>query len=1473
MSLKLLPSLFISFMFITLSVTSSFGDTAFDELYNAGKYKKAIEYANAKIKKATRTLDIWIKLGDAHEKSNSPVDKIKACYFNAQKVNPSEPRVYIGLGNCSKKEKKFEAAIKQYQRSFILKRTAIAAEGIAIVALILKDKDKARDAAESAIGLDKNIYESRLILKDIYRGEKNYKDAAEQLEFIVIKKPKSLKYLSQLAFCYEKTANVEKLAIVDPKIIALSRKNVKSRLRHAEYSVAKNDHNTAYTLFKELAVLTPNDAKIFKNLYEIATKKDSKSDAILYLKNYIALDSSSAVHYKSLGNLLYASKDLDGALAAYRKALKRDSSIKGFYKNYESIVLQKKYKKEAIKVIKGAIVAKEADVKSYVAAANIYRELKQYSNAIKMYKEALKTETKNTDLLTSMGDCQAKSKKITNAIITFEQVLLLKANATIEYKILGDLHLKLKKTAKAIKSYKKYLSLVPTDGKIARQIGLYEYGNKKYKNAISFLEKVKDAKYHTIKYLTALGDSYYKTKNYAKATNVYAKIRAKKAGSVVLKKILKPLGESYEKIGKNKLAAEAYNAYTKISGVKDADASYMKAYLREESDKVTAVKMYEANIKVFTKDPRSFLRLGLIYSEDKTKQIKAASMLNKASLLVTKDPIIWKTLGEIYGKLKNEAKELSSFKKLLTIEPQNVYANRRVGTILLKRKKYSESIINLEMVLTNMPNDVEIIEMLAVGYSKTKRPGKSVGLLTKAKKLKPENVKIRTDLIVACKKAGKKDLIPNEKAELAKLDQKIITKDKKNITSRSRLANYLYIKNEFNKAYTIYKELSLLTPKDKIVFKRIYEIALKNNSKKEAIEYLQKYLKLDRKNSKAHVVLGNLYYEQKNDNSALSSYRSALKSDPSIKGFYKKYAEIVVKKGLNDEAIKVLQACIANKENDKKTFITLGKIFQKKKMYSSAIKMFQKASDADPKNSAVLTSLADCQAKSGNISASILTYEQVVLINPGAKNEYKALGDLQMKQKKVSNAIKTYRKYLEKVPTDNAIAKTVGIHYYKNKKYKDAITYLDMVKDVKLHNALYLLALGKSHYQLKNYGKAANYFAKVSKRKVSLKIRKDILKPLAICYEKTGKKKEAANAYLAYTKLKGVKDGEASYKKAFLREGFDKKTSIIMYNANIKVFKTDHRSFLRLGLIYANSKNTLAKSASMLSAASSLKPKKSDILEKLGSVHGQLKNRNKELSTYKKLLALNPQNIVANRRVGTILMKKKKFTEAIINLEIISTMAPNDVDIMLLLANGYLETKRPVKAIELLAKAKSIKKKDPEIGSLLYKLYKQTGKDKKAEEEIKALIILTKDNKLRTTYAKDLVEQKRFEEANVLVKKINKVDPSSVEGLMLLGKILQFQNKLSEATETYKMISYIKDNYSPAICERGNIYFIQGDVARAKTFYNKAIKSNPKNALAYLGLSKVAKNNKNTANHAKYLKKANALDPDNKEIKAEMKKK
>ncbi len=858
------------FGLMVVTASSLFADAKFDELIAAGKYSDAIAYADKNIPANTRNGGIWDDLGTAYRKTNAR-EKAIVCFKEAQTANPSDPEAYLGFGQCYFEDDKIPLALDNFQKSFLLNRSAQAAEGIALCAAKLSQWDKARDAAESAVSIDANVFDSRVILAQIYLKQEDYKGASAQLEVIVSKKA-AIEQYKQLALCYEKLGQKDKLALIDPKIVDLDKKDVSSRRRLIEYALAKGDTAAAFVTLKELALLTPTDPKVFKSLYLLSVAKANKRDAVLYLKNYLVLDSSTAVPYKALGDLLYEQKDAEGALDAYRHALRLDPQIKGFYKKYEDMCTARGLEAEAVKVIRGGIAAGEADAASYRSLGDIYKKQKDWANAIKMYQDALKSDNSNVLVLTSLAESQALANDANAAIITYEQVVLMNPKAIKEYKALGDLSQKIGKEDNAISAYEKYLAKAPGDNAVAKTIGLYRFEKKQYPMAIQYLENVKDTTLQDVGYLLALGESGFNTQDFQKAAKVLAKAKARNLSAIPLKRVLKMLAESYEKIGDDAKAAEAYDAYTAFPDIRDADATYKKAFLREKTNKPLAMKLYQANAVAFPKDYRNLLRGGLLLAEDPTQTAAAATMLKNATLIVDTVLVVWQKLGDLYGKLKDEEKELAAYKRVIALDPQNQPANRRAGIILMNRKQTTAAIANLELSLTMVPKDLEVIKLLAAGYLETKRPEQAVGLLIKAKTLEPNNIDLRVQIYELAKQTGKAKEAETEIKELIDL--------KKDNKYRVLYAKDLVDQKRYNDFYAVNKDVMVAD------FMNIEGLMLKAKVQRieskfaEANETYKSILFINENYAPALVERGFLFLEQSNATTAEGYFAKALKSDP-----------------------------------------------------------------------------------------------------------------------------------------------------------------------------------------------------------------------------------------------------------------------------------------------------------------------------------------------------------------------------------------------------------------------------------------------------------------------------------------------------------------------------------------------------------------------------------------------------------------
>jgi tetratricopeptide (TPR) repeat protein len=208
---------------------------------------------------------------------------------------------------------------------------------------------------------------------------------------------------------------------------------------------------------------------------------------------------------------------------------------------------------------------------------------------------------------------------------------------------------------------------------------------------------------------------------------------------------------------------------------------------------------------------------------------------------------------------------------------------------------------------------------------------------------------------------------------------------------------------------------------------------------------------------------------------------------------------------------------------------------------------------------------------------------------------------------------------------------------------------------------------------------------------------------------------------------------------------------------------------------------------------------------------------------------------------------------------------------MAAMAKGYSITNRQEMAIELLKKAKAGKPNDPDIRYQLFDLYRKTGQDKKAAGEIKDLIELKHDNKYLQAYAEVSIALGDLKTAENTVEDILATEADNIGVLMLKAKIQELNKNYKDAIDTYTEIQNINPNYAPSLCERANIYLAQSKVKWAETFYLRALKADPKYALAELGLARLAKLVKDPQAFQEHLQKALALDPTNQEILEEQK--
>jgi len=1534
-----------------------------DAYYGLQNNQKAISCLEKALAKNDKNVEAYARLADLYQKSGN-TDKAKQIYEKMIAINPNDPAIFLTLGDYGYKSKKYSEALKNYEKSYLLNKSAKAAVGMALCAFTLEQIDKAIDAAESAIRLDPSIVEAREILAKAYFKTDRYKEAKDNLDFLVGKKPFDLEYWKLLAYCYKQLNDPVNMAYADKKVIELDKTNVESRLRLGAYLLSKREYKQAFDIYKELSELTPQNPEVFKNLYEIAASSGDKAMAANYLKKYLSFNPTDAEAYKNLGNLYYEVKNFEGALSAFKTAIKIDPKIKGVYKPLAEIIIAKGPKEELESALLGAVNAQEADGNMYSLLGGIYQRKGNCKGAIDLYQKALSKDPKNLPVIFGLAKCQAQLGNIDDAIISYEQALAFNPDVTKEYKELGELYVKKNKNAEASEVFKKYLDKVKTDNQIALFVGDYAYKNKKYSEAIKYYELITGEEAKNTNLQLCLGTAYFNEKKYDKAEIILKDVSIKMPNNAEILKMLYAISapdsskrensieylKKYTAIKPNdvealkNLAELLYNkkdvngallyyrktiaADPSIKGIYkryfelatsqnsqddinaalkgaiaagEADAGmytvqgniyskkglcdkaipmYQKALSFDPKNTVVLFNLaecqtktnniadatitYEQVIALSPKDASVYKKLGDMYlsinkkdqavntykkylekqsdeniaylvgeyafnkndyneaikyfgmiSGEKSKTTSFLSMYAKASLekkdfdkakelylkllvLKPQDAEIAKILYTIASKDPKQKEEAISYlKKYVALKPNDADAQKELGDLLYDKKDFNGAIVAYKKCVSLNPSvkgvykkyfeiasqlglsedvpvalkgaiatgeaDASMYNIQGIRYQKAGKYQQAIEMFSKALSMEPRNAAVLNALADCQVKSGNTAeacityeqiiAINPQDTRIYKILAELYLKDKKTDQAFSVYKKYLdkepkdfavaywlgetsynnkkysdaikyfeMIESEYSrktsyismyasacletknykKAEELYKKLATLEPADPTIYKALCDINLKNNDSESAISNLKKYLSLKPQDAEAQKALGDYYYEKKELSPAFFAYRAALMADPTIKGVYKRYSELVISRGTPDEVLKVLTNAIKLGEADAQTYAALGSIYEKKEIYQQAISNYQKSLEMDQKNTKVLSALARCQLKSGKHADALITYQQVVTLNPDAVEEYKILGDLYMKQNKRSSALDAYKKYLAKGPDDAEIAMLLAEESYNKKNYEETILYLNKAQKQKTNDIEYLNLLGRCYYYSKNYRKSQEILERM--RLLALEKKTTIaplsLKMLAESYENNGNNQKAVSIYEEYTKLPQVNDPEACYKKALLAESVSPALAAKYYEENAQKYPKDYRNYFGAGMFYAKQQGQLEKAAALLKKALSLKDTLPVLWLELGKIYNKLNKTQEELSAYQNYIQRDPSNPEACIEIGINLMNKRLVNEAMVYLEMANALKPNTPEYMYQLARGYIKADKMQEAVPLLEKAEKLDPNNEKIKAL-----------------------------------------------------------------------------------------------------------------------------------------------------------------------------
>ena len=538
---------------------------------------------------------------------------------------------------------------------------------------------------------------------------------------------------------------------------------------------------------------------------------------------------------------------------------------------------------------------------------------------------------------------------------------------------------------------------------------------------------------------------------------------------------------------------------------------------------------------------------------------------------------------------------------------------------------------------------------------------------------------------------------------------------------------------------------------------------------------------------------------------AIEEYRAALSADPNSGYLQAGLAELYAKTGRIRDAVLEAQDIIAKNPNNIDARKLLGRIY--------------------------LRSLGDTQ--SGAQSSEILKraieqYESIVKLEPKSVDDHLLLGRLYRLNNDTAKAEQEFKEAVKLDPTSEDEVTTLAYLYNEQGQAKKASDILSSVPSAERTSKLYS-ALGFTYEQEKDYKKAIDaYKSAVDQDSDNL----DAMRGLAQNLMNDGQMDEALKQY------KKIVEGDPQDPQSYMRIAeiyrksgkFDqaldalKKAEVYVQDSlevpyNMAVIYQAQGKFDEAANILQDLVQKTEKTGSYSAGEAN---NRSVFLERLGSLYRDTNKTQQAVDTFRKMIPLGGDNATrAYQEIVETYRDAKDWPQATAAAQEAVQKFPKERSLKLTLAAQLADTGQSEQAIE---QTKSLLKgtaEDREVYLNLGNMYMRLKRWKEADEALnKALALSTKqEDKDYVVFimASAAERQKKYEEAEIIFKKLLANDPNNTMVLNYLGYMLADRGvRLDEALGYLKKAVQLDPQNGAYLDSIGWTYYKMGDYVLAE---------------------------------------------------------
>ena len=222
------------------------------------------------------------------------------------------------------------------------------------------------------------------------------------------------------------------------------------------------------------------------------------------------------------------------------------------------------------------------------------------------------------------------------------------------------------------------------------------------------------------------------------------------------------------------------------------------------------------------------------------------------------------------------------------------------------------------------------------------------------------------------------------------------------------------------------------TARDRATLLKVYATPLDTPQHDVGIKILKKQLEINPTNPRTHYLLGTIYDDKGDTESAIISFKTCLEIDPDFDPARETLLQVYQRVGLSQQAVNLLEEMLKQmpSSND---YNTIGVMYYRTGEIDQSIAAFRKSLEMNPYDPTPRNNLYQIFRERGMKALRIKAYEKATLyfrealqFKPEDALLYRLMGDAYAREGDLKNTIAQYRKALEFDPADLEIKQNLA---------------------------------------------------------------------------------------------------------------------------------------------------------------------------------------------------------------------------------------------------------------------------------------------------------------------------------------------------------------------------------------------------------------------------------------------------------------